>query len=361
MTSEPRPASRDGRITATLRRVAVLSTALVAGAAVLAGCGSGSAAPTSTAVPVAATVPASPSAGCATPDPPGTSTVPFTGAGLAGSYVRFVPTADARRPLPLIIDLHGYSEPAALQAGVSAWDTFATDHPLVAVAPEITRPVPLWNTSLTGGDLDWFGALLARVEATTCVDRNRVDVDGYSDGAFFTSAIVCRFASQVAAAAPVAGIQAPAGCHPSRPVPVIAFHGTADPYVAYGGGLGPKALQLPAPNGQGTLGQSGSASSGGLATRSIPAEAAAWARRNGCAPRPTVTAVAHGVALIRYRCPQRAAVELYRVDGGGHAWPGSEASRAIASYVGFTTFAIDADRLMWNFFQANPLQPPLGR
>ena len=116
-------------------------------------------------------------------------------AGLAGSYVRFVPTGAEHTPLPLIVDLHGYSEPAALQTVVSSWDTFAATHPLVAVTPEITRPVARWNTALTGADLTWFGALLDRVEATTCIDRNRVDVDGYSDGAFFTSAIACRWAS----------------------------------------------------------------------------------------------------------------------------------------------------------------------
>ena len=68
--------------------------------------------------------------------------------------------------------------------------------------------------------------------------------------------VVLERAGRYAAVAPVAGIQNPAGCHPSRPVPVVAFHGTADPFVSYTGAIGPAALKLQAPDGSHrTLGQ----------------------------------------------------------------------------------------------------------
>ena len=60
------------------------------------------------------------------------------------------------------------------------------------------------------------------------------------------------------------------------------------------------------------------------------------------------------VTRLSYRCPRRADVELYRIEGGGHTWPGSEFSRAIESVVGPTTFSINADDAMWTFFQAHP-------
>ena len=280
-------------------------------------------------------------------------------AGLSGDYDLHVPAGFGARPLPLVVDLHGYSETAVLQVDVSHWDTFGDQHGLISVTPEITRVVPLWNTQLGSADLAWFGALVRSVESAQCVDLNRVYVDGYSDGAFMTSAVACQFAGEVAAVAPVAGIQAPTGCHPSRPVPVIAFHGTADPFVNYEGGLGPKALALPAPNGHGTLGQSGQAAAGPPGS-SIPDQAATWARRNGCGETPTYRDVASKVTLINYPCPADASVELYRVTGGGHAWPGSPFSRSIAGVVGYTTFAISADDLMWAFFEAHPLHPPVS-
>jgi polyhydroxybutyrate depolymerase len=350
-----------------LRRFFVIAVVVASAMVSLAACGSsGSSASSTMAAGAAApasnsSVPASPSSGCSTQAaarPPGTTTAELDADGLAGSYVQHVPPGFSR-PLPLVIDLHGYSESAAIQTDVSDWATFGDTHGLVAVAPQINRTVQLWDTGLGSSDLAWFGTLLNTVEANECVDRNRVDVDGYSDGAFMTSAVACQFASQVAAVAPVAGIQAVSGCHPSRPVPVIAFHGTADPFVSYGGGLGAKALALPAPNGQGTLGQSGAAGGSAKATpgSSIPDQAKKWAARNGCGTTASYKTVANKVTLISYPCPSDATVELYRVTGGGHAWPGSAFCRSIASVIGYTTFAISADDLMWAFFQAHPLHP----
>ena len=65
--------------------------------------------------------------------------------------------------------------------------------------------------------------------------------------------------------------------------------------------------------------------------------------------------MAHGVTLLRYTCPKNATVELYRISGGGHAWPGSTFTASISSAVGFTTMAIDADAIMWRFFEQHPL------
>ena len=152
----------------------------------------------------------------------------------------------------------------------------------------------------------------------------------------------------------MAGIQNPAGCRPSRPVPVVAFHGTADPFVSYTGGLGPSALKLAAPDGsRRTLGQVLGKAAQNCKGPSIPVIAAAWAKRNGCAPKPSDRKVATGVTLIAFSCPKGDEVELYRVTGGGHAWPGSPVSKEIASVVGYTTMAISADQIMWSFFAAH--------
>ncbi len=56
--------------------------------------------------------------------------------------------------------------------------------------------------------------------------------------------------------------------------------------------------------------------------------------------------------------PPGADVEFYIVLGGGHAWPGSEFSRAIESVIGYTTFDINATELAWSFFQQFQLPCP---
>ena len=191
-------------------------------------------------------------------------------------------------------------------------------------------------------------------EKTLCVDEARIFVTGYSNGAFMTSAVACKYADRIAAAAPVAGIQEIAGCSFSRPVPVVAFHGTTDPFVPYDGSIGKAALNLPAADGSGkTLGQLGANTL--KRGPSIPQASAAWAKRNGCRPTPTNRSVASDVTLISYPCPTNAEVELYRVTNGGHAWPGSKVDKSLESVVGRVTLSISADDIMWAFFQQHPL------
>jgi polyhydroxybutyrate depolymerase len=53
-------------------------------------------------------------------------------------------------------------------------------------------------------------------------------------------------------------------------------------------------------------------------------------------------------------------VELYRENGDGHIWAGSQTMVPLRSLVGPTTFAINADQLLWTFFKAHPLAPSHG-
>jgi polyhydroxybutyrate depolymerase len=169
-----------------------------------------------------------------------------------------------------------------------------------------------------------------------------------------TSAIACKYANRIAAAAPVAGIRSVEGCDPNRAVPVIAFHGTADTFVAYDGGVGSSVADLPAPDGSGRrIGDAAGAASAEGPT--VEETTASWAKRNGCARKRSEEKVASDVTLITFACPKGAEAELYRVEGGGHSWPGSEFSEQVGSVIGPTTKSISANELMWAFFQAHPL------
>jgi polyhydroxybutyrate depolymerase len=306
---------------------------------------------------VASRIAPEPSPGCrVTPAAaPGEVTLSLRSGRMSRSYIRHLPPSyDGRHPDPLVLDLPGYVETPAIEALMTRLGPFGDAHGFITVTPQEQGPVPHWDSRLGSVDVRFIGKLLTTTERDLCVDQRRVFVAGLSDGAFMTSTVACVYADRVAAVAPVAGIQNPAGCHPARAVPVIAFHGTADPFVAFTGGLGPSALNLPAHDGSGrTLGQTlrPAATKG----PSIPQNTAAWAKRNRCANRPTEQMIASDVTLIRYRCPAQADVELYRITAGGHSWPGSTFSQAIASVVGHTTFSISADQLIWTFFEQHPL------
>jgi polyhydroxybutyrate depolymerase len=309
----------------------------------------------------AASVPQQASAGCR----PGTvpmvngASVDFTAAGEAGSYLVEGPAdSSADHPLPLVIDLHGYSETAGIQADITQLGSYGAANGFITVTPQVNEPVQHWVTAAGSSDQKFLIAVIHHAVSTLCVDSHRVYVAGYSNGAFMASALACSDAGTIAAVATVAGIEAASGCHPSRRVPVIAFHGTADPFVPYKGGVGPAAKNLPAPDGNGTIGSNLSSKvDGGIQLNDlpVPVNEARWAARNGCAKSPTTTTAAKGVTLIAYKCPGNATVELYRENGDGHVWAGSEAMLDITSTVGPTTFAISANQLMWKFFRNHPL------
>ena len=277
-------------------------------------------------------------------------------------YLRNVPPVHADgEPVPVVLDLHGYAEGAEIHALMSALGPFGDAAGFVTVTPQSEGAVAVWDIAADGADVDFIGQVLDDVEATLCVDRSRVYATGLSYGAFMTSTLACTDSERFAAVAPVAGIQDPAGCDPARPVPVVAFHGTDDEFIAYDGGFGEAVADLPAPDGSGqTLGEIGVGTDEPDGP-SVPEITAAWARRNGCETEPTEERVAADVVRVIFECPENADVELYRVEGGGHSWPSSEFSQAIENVVGPTTTSIDANEVMWDFFQAHRLEVAGGQ
>jgi polyhydroxybutyrate depolymerase len=328
--------------------------ALVVLLLVLASCSSGSdskgAAPSTT---TTTAVPAKASAGCdAAKVDPGETKVTTTSGGVERWYLRHVPAKSG--PLPVIVDFHGYSEGADIHAKLSALGPFGDEQGFVTITPQGTGDPIRWDTGLDSADMHFVGDLLDEVERTLCVDTNRVYAAGLSNGAFMTSSVACAMADRFAAVAPVAGIRDPEGCAPARKIPILAIHGTADTFVAYDGGLGEGALNLPAPDGSGrTLRDIGAADQ--PKGPSIPEIAAAWAKRDGCKTEPTTVALTDDVDRLTYPCPTGMQVELYRVDEGGHSWPGSPLGPAIEKVVGKTTTTISANAVLWSFFQDHPL------
>jgi polyhydroxybutyrate depolymerase len=336
-------------------RVPRVAMALTLGAPLVFGFGSSSAASSGR----GETVTAKPSAGCKTAAvPPGAQRVDTASGGAPRWYVRRLPPSyDGTKPIPLVVDLHGYLEGAELHETNSRLGAFGDAHGFATITPQGSGDVvPGWDVERDAADVRFIGDLLDEAGRTLCIDDRRIFVTGFSNGAFLASTLACVYANRIAAVAPVAALRDPPGCKPARPVPIVTFAGTGDEFVAFTGGLGSRGQVTPANDGTGRM--LGETSGGMLVARSasMPKITAAWAKRNRCAAKPKETSVAPDVTLVRYRCPKRADVELYRIDGGGHTWPGSEFSRQIESFVGPTTFSINANEVIWAFFQAHPLR-----
>jgi polyhydroxybutyrate depolymerase len=309
-----------------------------------------------------AAIPAAKSSGCsgAGSVAPGHTKETLTSGGDARWYYRNVPPAhNGTTPVPLVLDLHGYSEGADVHLMMSGLEKFGDTKGFVTLTPQGSGPVARWDTTLGSTDLKFIKDLLDTAESQLCVDTNRVFATGLSNGAFMASAVACQFNDRIAAVAPVAGVRTIKGCAFKRPVPIVAFHGTGDQFVTFDGGLGQKALDLPAPDGSGKkLGDTLTpAQRKARSGDSIPTIMAAWAKRNHCDTGTTEQTIAADVTKVTQKCAPAAATILYRVTGGGHSWPGSPFSQSIITIVGPTTMSINADELMWDFFVQHPLPP----
>ena len=88
-----------------------------------------------------------------------------------------------------------------------------------------------WNNLQVGelpDDVAFIGELLDYLEATLCIDPARVYATGISNGSAFAQRLACLMPDRIAAVAAVAAFVYPVVCDAAPPVPIIAFHGTAD-------------------------------------------------------------------------------------------------------------------------------------
>ena len=277
------------------------------------------------------------------------------------TYIIYVPQAyTGGEAWPLIISLHGYTGTADLQRLISNFEALADEEHFLVAYPqglEIDDPaggvLPLlpprgngWNILDAYGpdDLGFMAALIDSVAVEFNIDAGRVYAAGHSNGGALAYALACEPSSRVAAIASVGGPGTAPGlvpffdCNASGPVPILHIHGTQDGVVPYTGTAGLFA--------------------------SIPATVEGWGAFNGCTAGPVVTEVpnissADGstVTLIQYlACDADAEVWHFRVNGGGHWWPGSiEVPTFLESVFGRTNRDLDASREIWNFFSGQPL------
>ena len=311
-------------------------------------------------------VPVAASGGCAGTDgaaPAGMSHSGIVSSGVLRAYRLFVPqdavatkteaasAPAAQRARPLVVDLHGYEEGDDLHATFTGWEAKAQNVGAVVLTPEGQGQIKYWSLGYGKGidDTKTISDLLDHIEQVACIDTNRVYADGYSNGAMLTSVLMCRLSDRIAAFGPVAGIWNPKGCAPKRAVPIMAFHGTADPFLPYNGGTGPGASTL-------QFDASSEDALSGFQFGPVPTSVKNWAHLDGCSSTPTTSQPGAHTTLTAYtRCRGGAEVELYTANGFGHTWPGSTTQDAITSITGPVDKEISATDLLWDFFRAHPL------
>jgi polyhydroxybutyrate depolymerase len=209
----------------------------------------------------------------------------------------------------------------------------------------ITSHEYTWNAGTCCGwamqhhidDVAYTNALLDDLERQVNVDKKRVFATGISNGAMMCFRLACQLSNRIAAIAPISGTMGFSNCSPPRPVSVIYFQGTADEFVPFGGGKGPRSLP-------------------GELFESVDQTIAFWRQQDKITGSPRV--VRRGQATGYYYGPgaDGSEVALWVIQGGGHTWPGGQYGFLGKRVLGAITYDISANDLMWEFFQRHPMK-----
>lgn len=261
------------------------------------------------------------------------------GAAGARPYTLYVPTTGTGPP-PLVVMLHGGTQSADDFAAATRMSELAQEHGFLVAYPEqvtSANPMRYWNwfepanQARGAGEPSILAGIVDEIAVEHGVDRDRVYVAGFSAGAAMAAVLGAAYPDVFAAVGVHSGLAqgsatdvasafaamraAPRVRSLDRPVPVIAFHGDADPTVAVDNAA--RVVEQ---------------FSGGQVRGDTLVE-----RGPG---RPATRVVVHrdGVAVG----------ELWTVHGSGHAWSGGVAGGSYTDPAG-----PDASAEMVRFFTAD--------
>jgi len=241
---------------------------------------------------------------------------------------------------PLVLNLHGYTSNAFQQVFYTNMNAVAEENDFVVVFPDGTTDqygITFWNSEILGesvNDLGYLEALIDSMILNYNIDPNRVYMCGMSNGGFMSYYSACELSDRIAAIASVTGTMNNAildNCNPERAVPVLEIHGTADGTVPYNG-----------------------ASSTGSFQTMMPIEEVVdfWVNHNNCTLESELeledisTSDMSTVTHFKYTGGDNgSSVEHYRINEGGHTWPGSIIP------LPSTNHDIIASEVIWDFFK----------
>jgi polyhydroxybutyrate depolymerase len=258
--------------------------------------------------------------------------------GLLRDYRLYVPPSYVPgNKTPLVINMHGYTSNAFQQELYSEFNALASDFSFIVVYPNGVGNA--WNSGFFAGgvnDVGFLSALIDSLAQDYSLDAARIYATGMSNGGFMSYHLACELSERIAAIASVTGTMSTytyATCQPGRAVPVLEMHGTADDVVPFGGTIG---------------------------MTPIPEVMDFWVANNQCSSQPDSAALPdlaqEGSTVTRFRWTggtDSSEVELYRIAGGGHSWPGAFPLPGIS-----TNQDIDGSRLIWEFFARHPHPAP---
>jgi polyhydroxybutyrate depolymerase len=278
----------------------------------------------------------------------------------SGTYNRtfeyYIPNSyTGSEEVPLLFSFHGLGSSGDEQRDLSKFDALAEQEGFIAVFPDATELDPddypeaelpplsgaeiQWN--LGGESLQYYAGIddvgfvadmVNWFETNYNIDTSRTYSTGMSDGALFSYLLAFNLTDTFAAIAPVcAAMPWGFGNLTADPITVILIHGTDDPILSYDGYGG----------------------MGGNVTYSVDETIAFWCGVDNISTEPveTVWGPTSSDPTVVHRYVYSGGTDgteviLFKVDGGGHTWPGGP-EYAPESIIGKVSTHIDGSALIW--------------
>lgn len=279
--------------------------------------------------------------------------------------LRLPPNYDGETPTALVLDFHGYTDTAKSEEkytglsehadrlgfavvypegtafltpegdSISSWNDLAgsaspgPEGPICsgeadkyAHPPECGEPTPC-NWATCHDDIGFIEELLDQLEASVCLDLDRVYATGMSNGGMFVHRLGCALPDRFAAIAPVGGTLARGfNCAPEVPLSMLNVWGSNDHYVS----------------------QERPQSSDGYYYTSADDVLTKWAGAQGCEASRQLFGTRHagrlGLECVQHDACTSGAEVVHCTWEGGHDWPQSE-----VDHVG--------NDLIWDFFSSH--------
>ena len=243
------------------------------------------------------------------------------------NYIVYVPaTYNPSQSTPLVFNLHGRTSNAYEQMLYGDFRTIADTANFIIVHPQgllDNTGVTHWNIGQsTVDDIGFFNSLYTRLIYDYNIDLSRVYSTGMSNGGYMSYYLACLMNDKISAVASVTGAMSQYTqiiCNPTHPTPIMEIHGTADLTVPF---------------------------------NDIISGLDYWINYNNCNFIADTTVIPDLVLgdwstvehIVYNNGDNGSTTELFKVNNGGHTWPGSNFS------IGVTNYDINASIEIWKFF-----------
>ncbi len=244
---------------------------------------------------------------------------------VGGSTRMFGLAEPAGEVAAVLLSLHGTRSRWPRQARLSGMARLTNAGAVVAFT-EAALPIGPGYEWDHEGDLPFLEQLASELISRYSPPGGRVCVTGMSGGARMSCVLAAARADLVSAVGAVAGLRSGGRHTPSRPVPILAFHGTGDRINPYSGGNTPRWNE------------------------SVEDGARRWAAANRMPEQPEVVAISPTLTRTTYGAEGKPGeVTLFTSKGAGHTWPGSHLGLFLRLFLGRTSTEIDATSMIWGF------------